>query len=391
MYNTKFIQDFMNYYDYFCFVHPYFDGNGRMARLLHLWFLIRKGYKSALFIPFSSKIEKTRKKYYDRHLRIEDKLLLRLTALAKVMGYSEYTLHFVFLLSLTEELKNQYTLYGIDERVYYETMGDLKYKLLECMECEKVPGTFVAESRLLLLPSRRCGNLPAAVIDSNFGFPLLPEVHGNPRVGIAAADVHFAQLGNGDDLEEGRGPFGAAFFHRHGEDLLHRIQVAAPLRDLRPQVQETLATVDGGDQAAPFRIFRILPPGTQEVVAEGEVAQGVIQLVDVVGVHAPLEKRAALGVGDADEVVAFGGNGLEHVDGVLRGARLQKHIPEEPCVVEALVVAGGGGGGAVVEFDEAEGVGKTAVPYPTADCYGLVGKIRGGFKDRCDFGEVFFD
>ncbi|MCQ2479835.1 MAG: acyltransferase domain-containing protein, partial [Clostridia bacterium] len=129
MYNTKFIQDFMNYYDYpaeakelFTEVLEKLDSNKRFAR----------------------SFEATRKKYYDRHLRIEDKLLLRLTALAKVMGYSEYTLHFVFLLSLTEELKNQYTLYGIDEKVYYETMGDLKYKLLECMECEKVPGTFVA-------------------------------------------------------------------------------------------------------------------------------------------------------------------------------------------------------------------------------------------------------
>ena len=46
---------------YIAFVHPYFDGNGRMARLVHLWFLIQKGYQSALFIPFSSQIEKSRK------------------------------------------------------------------------------------------------------------------------------------------------------------------------------------------------------------------------------------------------------------------------------------------------------------------------------------------
>ena len=49
---------------YIAFVHPYFDGNGRIARLMHLWFLIQKGYKSALFIPFSSQIEKSRKAYY---------------------------------------------------------------------------------------------------------------------------------------------------------------------------------------------------------------------------------------------------------------------------------------------------------------------------------------
>lgn len=56
---------------YFAFVHPYFDGNGRMARLVHLWFLIQKGYQSALFIPFSSQIEKSRKAYYDAYTTIE--------------------------------------------------------------------------------------------------------------------------------------------------------------------------------------------------------------------------------------------------------------------------------------------------------------------------------
>ncbi len=49
-----------------------FDGNGRIARLVHLWFLIQKGYQSALFIPFSSRIEKSRKAYYDAHTVIEE-------------------------------------------------------------------------------------------------------------------------------------------------------------------------------------------------------------------------------------------------------------------------------------------------------------------------------
>lgn len=57
---------------YIAFVHPYFDGNGRMARLVHLWFLIQKGYQSALFIPFSSQIEKSRKAYYDAYTTIEE-------------------------------------------------------------------------------------------------------------------------------------------------------------------------------------------------------------------------------------------------------------------------------------------------------------------------------
>ena len=57
---------------YLAFVHPYFDGNGRMARLVHLWFLIQKGYQSALFIPFSSQIEKSRKAYYDAFTAVEE-------------------------------------------------------------------------------------------------------------------------------------------------------------------------------------------------------------------------------------------------------------------------------------------------------------------------------
>lgn len=57
---------------YIAYIHPYFDGNGRIARLLHLWFLVQKGYQSALFIPFSSSIEKSRKAYYDAYTLIEE-------------------------------------------------------------------------------------------------------------------------------------------------------------------------------------------------------------------------------------------------------------------------------------------------------------------------------
>lgn len=56
---------------YIAYIHPYFDGNGRMARLLHLWFLVQKGYQSALFIPFSGHIEKTRKAYYNAYTLVE--------------------------------------------------------------------------------------------------------------------------------------------------------------------------------------------------------------------------------------------------------------------------------------------------------------------------------
>ena len=73
---------------YIAFVHPYFDGNGRMARLVHLWFLIQKGYRSALFIPFSSEIEKSRKKYYEAFTLInENKELSCVTDVTPIISY----------------------------------------------------------------------------------------------------------------------------------------------------------------------------------------------------------------------------------------------------------------------------------------------------------------
>lgn len=49
---------------YFAYLHPYFDGNGRMARLVQLWYLVQKGYPQALFIPFSNFINASRTEYY---------------------------------------------------------------------------------------------------------------------------------------------------------------------------------------------------------------------------------------------------------------------------------------------------------------------------------------
>lgn len=48
---------------YIGYIHPYFDGNGRMARLVHSWYLLQKGYSSTLFLPFSSLILKTKVQY----------------------------------------------------------------------------------------------------------------------------------------------------------------------------------------------------------------------------------------------------------------------------------------------------------------------------------------
>ena len=57
---------------YIAYLHPYFDGNGRMARMIHLWYLVQRGFPSALFVPFSNSILKTRSGYYNAFTRIEE-------------------------------------------------------------------------------------------------------------------------------------------------------------------------------------------------------------------------------------------------------------------------------------------------------------------------------
>jgi Fic family protein len=49
---------------YFVYLHPYFDGTGRMSRLLQLWYLVQKDYTSSLFIPLSSYINESKGLYY---------------------------------------------------------------------------------------------------------------------------------------------------------------------------------------------------------------------------------------------------------------------------------------------------------------------------------------
>ena len=58
---------------HFClaYLHPWFDGNGRMARLIHLWYLVQQRYSSVLFVPLSGYVEKNRRGYYNAYTLAE--------------------------------------------------------------------------------------------------------------------------------------------------------------------------------------------------------------------------------------------------------------------------------------------------------------------------------
>jgi Fic family protein len=75
---------------YIAYLHPYFDGNGRMARLIHLWYLVQQGYTSALFIPLSEYIEKSRKGYYKAYTLTEQN-----AKLSGTMDVTAFLLYFI--------------------------------------------------------------------------------------------------------------------------------------------------------------------------------------------------------------------------------------------------------------------------------------------------------
>lgn len=65
----------------------------------------------------------------------------------KTFGYEknihEFTLNMVFLIICSEILLERYIADGYKEELFWLTMIDLRYKLLECMECKHIVGTFV--------------------------------------------------------------------------------------------------------------------------------------------------------------------------------------------------------------------------------------------------------
>ncbi|MEG3881096.1 Fic family protein, partial [Microcoleus sp. herbarium7] len=50
--------------DFLC-IHPFLDGNGRMARLLTLLLLYKAGYEVGRFISLERIVERTKESYYD--------------------------------------------------------------------------------------------------------------------------------------------------------------------------------------------------------------------------------------------------------------------------------------------------------------------------------------
>jgi len=57
---------------YFVYIHPFFDGNGRTARALFYYFMIKNGYEFFKYFSISAVVQKTKIQYYKTIKDVED-------------------------------------------------------------------------------------------------------------------------------------------------------------------------------------------------------------------------------------------------------------------------------------------------------------------------------
>ena len=101
------------------YYHPYFDGNGRTARLLHLWYLARHGYPAALFTPFSRYIAESKATYYKAYERVEKNAML--TGYTDVTPFLSY-----FCKEVYNRLQSDTAPAHTDFKVYQQALADGK-------------------------------------------------------------------------------------------------------------------------------------------------------------------------------------------------------------------------------------------------------------------------
>ncbi len=83
--------------------------------------------------------------YYEQHERCSfSQMLTEVTALGEVLGIHEFVSQMLLFLALAEPLRQRYIERGIDEKIYWDSMADLGYKLEECRLVHGKIGSFVA-------------------------------------------------------------------------------------------------------------------------------------------------------------------------------------------------------------------------------------------------------
>lgn len=68
-----------------------------------------------------------------------------LTAISEKIGIHKYSMILLYFLACSSILKERYNKAGIDEKIFWNTVYDLKYKLIECQNVYGIHGTFVGD------------------------------------------------------------------------------------------------------------------------------------------------------------------------------------------------------------------------------------------------------
>lgn len=107
---------------YIAYIHPYFDGNGRIARLVQLWYLVQRGYPSAMLVSFSALIMESRRLYYKAYTLIEQN-----AEISGIVDVTPFVLYFAQNVynRLSQVMPGQYTL---DEFANALLRGDVTEK-----------------------------------------------------------------------------------------------------------------------------------------------------------------------------------------------------------------------------------------------------------------------
>ncbi len=127
--NTEFIQNFMNKLNF-----------PEEAKLAFTKILDKLDSNSEFAKPFDTAY----KSYMLPTPAVINMALASISRMAKKFGENEYTMHMVFILSCMEDVFGRYKTLGFSEQIFWDSADDLRCKLIECMNCKGVPGTFVA-------------------------------------------------------------------------------------------------------------------------------------------------------------------------------------------------------------------------------------------------------
>lgn len=100
-------------------------------------------YETLLASPGAAEEMKTAE---DRLFAGEDwkALVPHMDRLHELSGLHRHVIDFLFLMAASEQLRENYRTAGLSDALFWDTIADLKYKLIECHDVYGIWGTFVA-------------------------------------------------------------------------------------------------------------------------------------------------------------------------------------------------------------------------------------------------------